>query len=98
VYSLQVSDLLVQLFLLWRWSGSLPFIVLGFSQREPLLVSVQRLNATPHAIAFFGGMSNVVARAIAENDRLSSPEVGTNVGHLFSNAMNQEQSNTIVKD
>jgi hypothetical protein len=29
---------------------------------------------------------------------VSSPEVGTNVGHLFSNVVNQEQDNTIVKD
>jgi hypothetical protein len=27
---------------------------------------------------------------------MSSLEVGTNVGHLFSNAMNQEQGNTSV--
>jgi hypothetical protein len=27
---------------------------------------------------------------------MSSPKVGANVGHLFSNAMNQEQGNTIV--
>jgi hypothetical protein len=27
---------------------------------------------------------------------VSSPEVGANVGHLFSNAMNQEQGNTNV--
>jgi hypothetical protein len=27
---------------------------------------------------------------------LSSPEVGANVGHLFSNAINQEQGNTII--
>jgi hypothetical protein len=27
---------------------------------------------------------------------VSSPEVGANVGHLFSNVMNQEQGNTIV--
>jgi hypothetical protein len=27
---------------------------------------------------------------------LSSPEVDANVGHLFSNAVNQEQGNTIV--
>jgi hypothetical protein len=27
---------------------------------------------------------------------VSSPEVGANVGHLFSNAVNQEQGNTIV--
>jgi hypothetical protein len=35
---------------------------------------------------------------LAEGDRLSSPEVGANVGHLFSNCVNQEQGNTIVKD
>jgi hypothetical protein len=28
---------------------------------------------------------------------VSSPEVGANVGHLFSNAVNQEQGNTIAK-
>jgi hypothetical protein len=27
---------------------------------------------------------------------VSSPEVGANVGHLFSNAINQEQGNAIV--
>jgi hypothetical protein len=34
---------------------------------------------------------------LAEGGRFSSPEVGANVGHLFSNAVNQEQGNTIVK-
>jgi hypothetical protein len=29
---------------------------------------------------------------------VSSPEEGTNVGHMFSNTVNQEQGNTIVKD
>jgi hypothetical protein len=29
---------------------------------------------------------------------VSSPEVGANVGHLFSNAISQEQGNTIVND
>jgi hypothetical protein len=33
---------------------------------------------------------------LAEGGRLSSPEVGANVGHLFSNATDQEQGNTIV--
>jgi hypothetical protein len=28
---------------------------------------------------------------------MSSPEVGANVGHLFSNVVNQEQANTIIK-
>jgi hypothetical protein len=43
-------------------------------------------------------MTKVVARAIAESGRLSSPEVGANVVHLFSNVVNQEHGNTIVKD
>jgi hypothetical protein len=55
--------------------------------------------AAPGAIAFFGGMMKVVARALgAEGGRLSSPEVVANVGHLFSIAVNQEEGNTIVKD
>jgi hypothetical protein len=33
---------------------------------------------------------------LAEGGCLSSPEVGSNVGHLFSNAVDQEQGNTIV--
>jgi hypothetical protein len=40
----------------------------------------------------------VVARTVARSGRLSSLEVGANVVHLFSNAVNQEQGNTIVKD
>jgi hypothetical protein len=42
-------------------------------------------------------MTKVVAQAVAESGHLSSPEVGANVGHLFSNVVNQEQGNTIVK-
>jgi hypothetical protein len=33
---------------------------------------------------------------LAEGGRLNSPEVGANVSHLFSNAVDQEQGNTIV--
>jgi hypothetical protein len=54
--------------------------------------------AAPSAIAFFDDMTKVVARVPGvEGGRLSSPEVGTNVVHLFSNTMNQEQGNKIVK-
>jgi hypothetical protein len=54
--------------------------------------------AAPGAIAFFGGMAKVVVRVLGvEDGRLSSPKVGANVGHLFSNAVNQEKGNTIVK-
>jgi hypothetical protein len=35
--------------------------------------------------------------AIVTTVEVSSPEVGTNVGHLFSDAMNQEQGNKNVK-
>jgi hypothetical protein len=42
-------------------------------------------------------MKKVVAQAVAKSSHLSSPEVGANVGHLFSNVVNQEQGNTIVK-
>jgi hypothetical protein len=33
---------------------------------------------------------------LVEGGRLSSPKVGGNVGHLFSNVVDQEQGNTIV--
>jgi hypothetical protein len=57
----------------------------------------------PHVI----GNTNFVAegvttwspcKAIVVVVEVSSPEVDANVGHLFSNAVNQEQGNTIVKD
>jgi hypothetical protein len=35
---------------------------------------------------------------LAEGGRSGSPEVGANVGYLFSNVVDQEQGNTIVKD
>jgi hypothetical protein len=34
---------------------------------------------------------------LAEGGRLSSPYVGANVGHLFSNVLSQEQGNIVVK-
>jgi hypothetical protein len=56
-----------------------------------LMSSVAR--AAPGAIAFFGGMSKVVARAPGvEGGCLSSPEVGANVGYLFSNVVNQNKA------
>jgi hypothetical protein len=43
-------------------------------------------------------MTKIVVRVPGvEGDRLSSPEVGANVGHLFSNVVDQEQGNTIIK-
>jgi hypothetical protein len=43
-------------------------------------------------------MAKVVVRVLGvEGGRLSSLEVCANVDHLFSNVVNQEQGNTIVK-
>jgi hypothetical protein len=42
--------------------------------------------ATPGAVIFFGGMTKV--SALPKVVEVSTPEVGANVGDLFSNAMN----------
>jgi hypothetical protein len=38
----------------------------------------------------------LLCRAIVTVVEVTSPEVGANVGHLFSNATDQEQGNAIV--
>jgi hypothetical protein len=43
-----------------------------------------------------GGIAWLLCEAIVAVVEVSSPEVGANVGHLFSNAIYQEQGNTIV--
>jgi hypothetical protein len=50
--------------------------------------------AAPSTVVFFGGMSKIddLPKAV----EVRSLEVGANVGHLFSNAINQEQGNIIV--
>jgi hypothetical protein len=43
-------------------------------------------SAAPGVVIFFGGMMKV--DALQKIVEVSTPEVGTNVGDLFSNAMN----------
>jgi hypothetical protein len=43
-----------------------------------------------------GATTWLLCEAIITVVEVSSPKVGVNVGHLFSNAINQEQGNTIV--
>jgi hypothetical protein len=43
-----------------------------------------------------GSTAWLFCKAIVTIVEVSSPEVGANVGHLFSNAINQEQGDTIV--
>jgi hypothetical protein len=45
-----------------------------------------------------GATTWLFSEAIVSTVEVSSPEVGANVGYLFSNATNQEQGNTIVND
>jgi hypothetical protein len=65
---------------------------------SPSWLMSSRARAAPGAIAFISGMAKVVARAVVKGGHLSSAEVGNNVDHSFSKAVNQEQGNTIVKD
>jgi hypothetical protein len=50
--------------------------------------------ATPGTVVFFGGMSKI--DDLPKVVEVSSPEVGANVGHLFSNDISQEQGNTNI--
>jgi hypothetical protein len=43
-----------------------------------------------------GATTWLLCEAIIAVVEVSSPEVGANVGHLFSNSIDQEQGNTIV--
>jgi hypothetical protein len=76
-------------FLFWFWASL---------RGSPSWLMSSGARAAPGAIAFFGGMTKVVARPFVEGGHLSSSEVGANVGHLFSNVVIKEQGNTIVKD
>jgi hypothetical protein len=51
-------------------------------------------SAAPGAAIFFGDMTKV--DALPKVVEVSTLEVGANVGHLFSNTINQEQGNTII--
>jgi hypothetical protein len=88
----QVPDLLVQLLLLKCWASSLSFLA---SRREIISWFVSSAcSAAPGATVLFGGMSKV--DALLKVVEVSTPEVGANVGYLSSNAIDQEQGNTIV--
>jgi hypothetical protein len=95
MYSFHVSDFLGQLLFLWCWAGSLPFLVPSFPQQLCLLVGVQWLQGSPWRYCLLRRHDE--GECLSKVVEVSSPEVGTNVGHLFSNDVNQEQGNTIVK-
>jgi hypothetical protein len=82
-----VPDLLVQLLLLECWTSGLSLLALRLSERERVSWFVSSgCSAAPGAVIFFGGMAKV--DALPKVVEVSTPEVGANVGDLFSNAMN----------
>ena len=88
-----VPDLLVQLILLGRWTGGVPLLAPGLSKRKSLLVQIHRLQSgSPYRRSFLRWHDE--GQCFLKVVDKSSPEVGANVGDLFSNAMSQEQGNT----
>jgi hypothetical protein len=65
------------------------FLLVG-SELEPPMIGSTSFVAE-------GATTWLPCKAIVTVVGVSSPEVGANVGHLFSNAVDQEQGNTIVK-
>jgi hypothetical protein len=53
-------------------------------------------SAAPSAVVLFGGKTKF--DALSKVVEVSTLEVGANVGYLFSNAIDQEQGNTIVHE
>jgi hypothetical protein len=86
VNDLHVLDFLVQLLLLKCWTGGLSLLASGLSERERVSWFVSSgCSAAPGDVIFFGDMTKV--DALPKVVEVSTPEVGTNVGGLFSNAM-----------
>jgi hypothetical protein len=83
-----IPDLLVQLLLLECWIGGLSLLASSLSERERVswFVSSGCSAAAPGIVIFFGGMTKV--SALSKVVEVGTPEVGANVGDLFSNAMN----------
>jgi hypothetical protein len=65
------------------WPFSSGFEPLG--ERVSWFVSSGCSAAAPDAVIFFGGITKV--NALPKVVKVSTPEVGANVGDLFSNAM-----------
>jgi hypothetical protein len=64
------------------------FLLVG-SELEPLMIRSTSFVAE-------GATTWLTCEVIVIIVEVSSPEVGANVGHLFSNVVSQEQGNTIV--
>jgi hypothetical protein len=66
----------------------------SLSQGECVLICVQWLQGSPRHRSLLRWHDK--GECLPKVVEVSSLEVGANVGHLFSNVVNQEQGNTIV--
>jgi hypothetical protein len=71
------------------WASFFCFLLAGSEHDLPVIGSTSFVAEAASAW--------VLDEVISSKVEVSSPEVGTNVGDLFSNAMNQEQGNTVLK-
>jgi hypothetical protein len=87
---LQVLDFLIQVILRGRWTGGLPLLASGLPKRKDILIGVQRLQSgSPCCWSFLRRHDEGDAcRRCSKLKKMdvSSPEVGADVGDLFSNA------------
>jgi hypothetical protein len=93
VDSLQIPDLLIQLPLLRCRASSLPLLAPSFSQC--FLISVQWCRPAPGTVVFFSGITKVDA---CRRWSIEFTGGGRQCWSLFLNAIQQEQSNTIVNN
>jgi hypothetical protein len=75
-------------------AGGLSLLAPSLLQGKCILICVQWLQGCPwHRCLLWWHDEGECFPKVVE---VSSPEVGANVGHLFSNDVSQEQGNTIV--
>jgi hypothetical protein len=79
-----------------HWASGLSLLAPGLSQGECVLICVQWLQGSPWHCCLLRRHDE--GECLPKVMEVSSPEVGANVGHSFSSAMNQEQGNTVIKD
>jgi hypothetical protein len=75
-------------------TGGLSLLACILSQGECVLICVQWLQSSPWNCCLLRRHDE--GECLPKVVEVSSPEVGANVGHLFSNVVDQEQGNTIV--
>jgi hypothetical protein len=77
-----------------HWASDLSLLAPSLLQGECVLICVQWLQGSPWHCCLLRWHDE--GECLPKVVEVSSPEVGANVGHLFSNVVNQEQGNIIV--